>query len=62
MFNRNDKINHRFTASFKRLTARAFHIYANHSQEIYQLLKSAKLIYDFLKLWNPHWPDLPELP
>ena len=35
------RINHRFTASFKRLTARAFHIYANHSQEIYLLLKSA---------------------
>lgn len=41
MFNKKDKNNHRFTASFKRLTARAFHIYANHSQEIYLLLKSA---------------------
>ena len=56
------KINHRLTAFCKRLTARALHIYANHSQKIYRLLKSSKLIYDFLKLWNPHWPDLPELP
>ena len=62
MYNGNNSINHRLTASFKRLATKALYIYANHSQEIYRLLKSAKLIYDFLKLWNPHWPDLPDLP
>ena len=53
---------HRLTATAKRLTNKTLHIYAKHSQEFYRLLKSAKLIYDFLKLWNPHWPDLPDLP
>ena len=62
MKNISNLINHRLTASFKRLTTKALYIYANHSQEIYYLLKSSKLIYDFLKLWNPHWPDLPDLP
>lgn len=35
---------------------------ASNSQKTYQLLKVLKLFYDFLKIWNPSWPDIPDLP
>ena len=34
----------------------------SYSQKTYQLLKVLKLFYDFLRIWNPSWPDIPDLP
>ena len=34
----------------------------SNSQKTYQLLNVLKLFYDFLKIWNPSWPDIPDLP